>query len=178
MRHNLLLAFLLAVPAWAAVVPREIPRLPSREFRSEGLFEGGTPRKANVESVRLSPGKDTERWTIEFSEEMTRKVGRVAPRFQLRYEHADKFISQEGEKVQSRPARFVLLFRGVGHCFVKEAALLALARKSRFVKDVQVYPPIENGDMVMELVLYDDVLFEPFQPLRREGQLVLDLRAS
>ncbi len=46
------------------------------------------------------------------------------------------------------------------------------------MKEIVLYPPVERGDMAMELVLRDDVRFDPFQPLEREGRLVLDLRPA
>jgi hypothetical protein len=166
--------------AFALNEPHHIPRSPSNTYRSEGLFEGGTDRPANLESLRVAEhGKEGfERWVIDFSDEARRQIGSEAPRFQLHYYHGEKFRLADGRQVEKKPAKFIFVFRSIGRNFLGRSTVEKLARHSRFVRNIVLYPPIEKGDMAMEFILKDNVLFEPHQPLDRAGRLVLDLKSA
>jgi len=179
MRWNfpfLVLATVFSFHLDAAVQPHSIPRDSARRFRTSGIFEGGTDKQANLEGLRLASHAGYERWVVDFSDEH-KTLGGIAPRFQLRYVKADKIPLPDGSVFVRSPARFVFVFRNIARNSLKNSRLKGLARKSRFVKEIILYPPIERGDMAMEFVLNDNVLFEPHQPLEREGRLVLDLKA-
>ena len=77
-----------------------------------------------------------------------------------------------------KPAKFLFLFRSIEKNRLNPKKLQKLAKKSRFVKKIILYPPIEEGDMAMEFILKEDVLFEPHQPLEKEGRLVLDVKET
>jgi hypothetical protein len=163
---------------FAATRVAPIPRTASQSFRTEGLFEGGTPQPANVESLKLSDNQGTERWELDFSDNIKRQVGKVAPKFQLRYIAGDKVIGESGELIMARPAKFVLTLQNIKKNFLNRATLVDLVKRSKFVKDIVVYPPIENGDTAIELILGDNVEFEPHQPAQKEGRLVLDIKET
>ena len=169
-----------SLSAAAALEPHSIPRASSQNFRAEGLFEGGSSSRANLESLRLASHarEGFERWVIDFSDEQTRRVGLVAPRFQLRYVHGEKLRLGDGREIERRPAKFIFVFRSIDHCFLAQETAAKLARKSQFVKNIILYPPIEKGDMAMEFILKDNVLFEPHQPVEKEGRLVLDMKSA
>jgi hypothetical protein len=172
--------FLLGGAAVASMEPHGIPRSASGSFRDSGLFEGGKSTKANLEALRLADHRSQgfERWVIDFSGEKGRKLGEVAPKFQLEYVKARKFLRDDGSEATSRPARFVFTFRGIGRNFLTKSAVAKLSKKSLYVENIVIYPPIEGGDMAMEFILKDDVRFDPHQPIEREGRLVLDMKAS
>jgi hypothetical protein len=175
MTKFLLVSAFLSLPAVAALQPLSIPRS-SSVFRADGLFEGGSHQKANLEKLRLAFHPGFERWVIDFSDVQTRTFDGVAPRFQLRYVHAQKYQANDGTEVTRRPAKFIFVFRSIFRNFFNREKARQLAHKSRFVKDIVLYPPIEEGDMAMEFILKDDVLFAPMQPTDHEGRLVLDLK--
>lgn len=146
-----------------------IPRVSTNHFVREGLYEGGEPVKATVEALRFAPhAGGIERWVVDFADANGKEIGRVAPRFRLRYEPADS-----GKK-----ARFVFNFRSIQAVHMTREQLAGLTRKSRFVKEVVLYPPVEEGDVSLELVLRSGVRFETHQPLEKAGRLVLDLMTS
>ncbi len=159
-----------------AAKPSPIPRTASSNFRTEGLFEGGSGKSANLEALRLSDHGEYERWVVDFSGGAKREQGKVAPRFQVRYLPGDRIIGESGEAILSRQPKFILTFRAVRKNFLSRAALQELVKRSRHVKDIVVYPPVEDGDMAIEMILHDNVAFEPHQPVQKEGRLVLDLR--
>lgn len=165
----LMLGLFAVVPALAAL--QGIPRVSTRHFVREGLYEGGDAVKANLEGVRVGghPG-GIERWVVDFSDAASRTVGKAAPRFQLRFDPAEP-------GVRSKP-RFVLSFRSIQGVYVNADTLRTLARKSRYVDEVVLYPPVEDGDRVLELRLKQPVRFETHQPLEKTGRLVLDLKIS
>lgn len=173
MRIGLLLLFVL--PVFGAIEPHSIPRQSTHRFQSEGLFEGGTTNKANIETIQIQEHlKGFERWVIHFSDEK-KKSGQAAPQFQIRYIKAEKIPLPDGSELMKKPARFVFVFRQIQKNHVHRSQIKGLLKKSRFVRDIVLYPPIEDGDTAMEFVLNDNVLFETHQPLNREGQIVLDL---
>jgi len=166
------LAALLAVPCLGSHEATWIPRAASGAFRSEGYFEGGADSRATLARLRVAPHKGFERWVLDFSDTST------APRFRLEYQPADKWLDDEGKAHFRRPARFLLRLRKVDRSRVRPADLRRLAAKSPLVKEVILYPAIEDGDRALEIVLESDVLFEPHQPQPNEARLVLDLKAS
>lgn len=178
LQKGLILAFLFSAALPAAVVPHIMPRNPSRSFTSDGLFEGGNDLGANIEGVRFAQHKAEgyERWVIDFSDAQ-RNLGAAAPRYQLRYETSEKLPLPEGGDLIKRPARFLFVFRMIQKNNLVQERLKKLVKKSHFVKDIILYPPIERGDMALEFVLKDDVKFTPHQPSIKEGRLVLDLKA-
>ena len=178
--HNLVYLALVSLDiARSAPVPHSIPRTPQQSFKSEGLFEGGENKKANLEGLRLAghPKEGFERWVIDFSDEK-KEIGKIAPKFQLRYVKAEKIPLPTGGEIIRRPARFIFVFRQVQKNSIQQKQVKKLLKHSHYVKDIVLYPPIEDGDTAIEFVLKDNVLFEPFQPLQKEGRLVLDLKAS
>ena len=162
----------------AAVSPSPIARNPTKQYRSEGVFEGGTLVPANIEAVRFSPHQREgyERWVIDFSDQKERQIGKVAPRFQIRYVKAHRVAIPDGKDIVLEPAKFVFIFREIQHNYLKNASLKNLTKKSHFVKDIILYPAIEEGDTALELVLKENVLFETHQPTEKTGRLVLDLK--
>jgi len=167
----------LAAQAVASPVPHSMPRAPARSYSTDALFEGGKEVAANLEGVRLAGHPGYERWVIDFSDH-AKSVGAIAPRFQVRYEKAETLPLPEGGELLRKPARFVFIFRQIQKNLLKEDTVQNLVKKSRFVKEILLYPPIEKGDMAMEFVLKDNVRFTPHQPTEREGRLVLDLKKA
>jgi hypothetical protein len=170
------LSLFFTATAFAATQVVPIPRTASHAWRTEGLFAGGSSPAANIEGLHLSDNKGAERWVLDFSDNLKREVGKVAPKFQLRYIPGNKVIGSSGELILVRPAKFVLTLQGIKKNFLNRVALQDLVKRSKFVKDIVVYPPIENGDTAIELILGDNVDFVPHQPAQREGRLVLDLK--
>lgn len=162
----------------ASVSPTAIPRTPIKHYQTEGIFEGGTHSPANIEAVRFSPHQKDgyERWVIDFSDQKQRVIGKIAPLFQIRYVKAHRLAIPDAKDIVLEPAKFVFIFREIQHNYLNSAALKTLTKKSRFVKDIVLYPAIEDGDTAIELVLNDNVLFEPHQPTEKAGRLVLDLK--
>lgn len=161
-----------------AAAPALVTRVPSKNYRTEGLFEGGRAVPANIESIRVSGHPEFERWVVDFSDALGRTLGKVAPQFQVRYVRGEKLIGPLGENVFARPAKFILTFRQVKQNYLDVAQLKRLVKKSRYVQDITIYPPIEDGDTAIELTLKDNVAFEAHQPVQKEGRLVLDLQAA
>lgn len=180
MRYVILFAFCLlsASAARAAIDRRSIPRTSLKQFVHEGLFQGGTDTRANLESLRVAEHKKEgmERWVLDFSDTVKRKLGLVAPRFQLQYFKADRVTLASGREHVRKPAKFLILLRSINKNFVTPAKAKQLVQKSQYVKEIQLHPPIEEGDMAIEFILKEDVEFEAHQPIEREGRLVLDLR--
>jgi hypothetical protein len=173
--QKLLLFLVVTLAAEGATTPpaslQGIPRVSTQHFVREGNFEGGEAVKANLEAVRFAahPG-GTERWVVDFSDPSSREVGKAAPRFRLQYAPSPGGASKE--------PRFVFNFRSIQGVHVSREQLAALSKKSRFVKEVVLYPPVEDGDTALELVLRSGVRFETHQPLEKAGRLVLDLKAT
>lgn len=161
---------LLAPLAFAMVESLPIPRVQST-FRTEGIFDGGSQSKANLEAIRLGMHhkEGYERWVIDFSDATTRKPGIVAPQFQIRLLSA---IPQTNEP------RLVLALGSIASSFIKPTQTMNLLKKSGLVKDITIYPPIEGGDLSIEFVLKPGVRFSPHQPIEKEGRLVIDLKPA
>jgi len=162
---KLLITLIAAVVA--SVEPHSIPRKVLGQFRKEGAFEGGRPIPAHLEKIRFAFHRSGgyERWVLEFSDE--NRKSSVAPKFLLRY------LPPSSE---NRSPRFILSLRSIKQSFLKLDRIKRSLAKSQIIRDVIVYPPIEDGDMSLELILKEEVLFEPHQPLETQGKLVLDLK--
>jgi hypothetical protein len=170
------LAFLPSF-SWSAVRSLPIPRLANHDFRSEGLFEGGTSTPANIEKLTRSEAGHAERWTFDFSETgASMASGKAVPKFQLKYLPGNPIFSAQGEATPSKPPRLILTLRGIQKNLLKRSDLLKQVKQSKYVKEIIVYPPIEEGDTALEIQLKDNVQFAPHQPAKKAGQLVLDLK--
>lgn len=169
------LAFSLTT--FAAVTPSTIPRQTPKNFVDDAIFEGGRDVAANLVDIRFGEHRKQgfERWVIDFSD-LADKLGAVAPKFQLRYEKAETLPLPEGGDLQRRPARFLFVLRQIQKNRLTEEKMKNVVKKSRFVKEILLYPPIEKGDMAIEFILKENVRFAPHQPSEREGRLVLDIR--
>lgn len=165
------------VPVFA--MPTPIAREVTRHFVNEGTFEGGTFTTANLANIRM--GSHTkegyERWVVDFEDPSTKTIGQTAPRFSVRYTREQIGMAPTGEETVLAPARLLLSLRNIKESRVAASQLQRLAAKSGFVKEVILHPAIESGDRVVEWVLKGPSFFEAHQPSRREGRLVLDLRA-
>jgi len=174
----LYLTIFVAVTSMGAVGPSlSIPRDASHRFLSEGIFDGGKAVRANVENLRFSKHNKEgfERWVFDFSDSTTGTTGLVAPQFQVRYLKADKIAKPEGGLVTLAPAKIVIAFKGVSKNGLNRTKIDKLVRKSTLVKEIISYPPIENGDLAIEMVLKDSFPFYTHQPLTQEGRLVVDI---
>jgi len=169
---------LLASFASAAISPRPIPRTSTRLFVDRGLFEGGSPVSANIEGIRFSrnPKDKSERWVIDFSDARTRQYQQLAPEFQVRFSPMETLRTPEGKSIWLSPPRLIISLNSIKGNYLNSPQLTKLLKKSKLVQNVRVYPPIEDGDRAIEFILKRNVLFEPHQPLQKEGRLVLDLK--
>ncbi|MBM4317207.1 MAG: hypothetical protein FJ116_06975 [Deltaproteobacteria bacterium] len=174
------LLFLLALVGgnlMASVAPSmTIPRDASRRYLTDGVFEGGKPIKANLEALRFFNHKQKgfERWVFDFSDATTQTVGSVAPKFQVRYQKASK-VENQGQLLTLEPARIIISIKGVIKNQISRSQLEKLPQRSTLVKEVIVYPPIDEGDIAIEMLLKDSYPFYTHQPLNNEGRLVIDL---
>jgi hypothetical protein len=158
------MAFLIKGTAFAAIPPIPVPRNSSHKFFEEGVFEGGKVSKAIWASLFFQNERDDiERWVFDFKQGT--RANRPMPKFQIRY-------------VKGTPSKLVLTFQTLEQNRVKRQLLERLASKSQLVREIVVYPPIDEGDTAVELVLRDGVLFSPRQPLDRPGRLLVDLKHS
>jgi hypothetical protein len=165
--------------SWAAIERQSIPRAPLKQFKTDGLFEGGSDSaRANLEDLRIASHDGYERWVIDFSDEKKRTIDKVAPRFQIRYVPGDEVRGADGRPILQKPAKFIFTFRAIQHNFITREKLSHLVKKSQWVEEIVMYPPIEKGDTAIEFVLKQNVAFSPHQPVEREGRLVLDLKAA
>ena len=163
------------------LTPVGVPRLPTQMYFGQGLFTGGQLVSANIEGIRLAQHKNKgyERWVIDFSSTGDREVGAVAPRFQLAYLPGTPALKPESlppKEGKIHPPKFRFLFQNIQNNFLTQPKITRLIKRSDFVSEIVVYPPIENGDLAMEFVLNQEVQFEPHQPIEREGRLVLDIK--
>jgi len=85
-------------------------------------------------------------------------------------------MGPDGVPVLSKPAKFIFVFRSIQNNYLTHDKLAQLVKKSNWVQEIVVYPPIEKGDTAVEFVLKENVAFSPYQPVEREGRLVLDLK--
>src|SRR5688572_19444870 len=133
MRKSWIVSLLaLQVTALAGHPPSSIPRTPAKQYMSDGLFEGGSDTGANLERLRRADHPGFERWVVDFSD-LAENMGGTAPRFQLRYEKAEKIELPEGGDLIRKPARFLFLFRQIQKNRLDESKLNRLVKKSRFV---------------------------------------------
>lgn len=179
MKRTVLFALVLAITSssFGAVERLVMPRAPLKKFRTEGLFEGGDQVKANLEDLRIAEHDGYERWVLDFSDATKRTLDKVAPKYQLRYVPGETVSGADGAAILRQNAKFILSFRSIQKNFISRDKLAALVKKSRWVQEIVVYPPIEKGDTAIEFVLKENVAFSPHQPTEREGRLVLDLKA-
>jgi hypothetical protein len=164
---------------YAALDTRPIPRTAGPNFLKEGLFEGGKDARARLQNLRYYDHSEQgfERWVFDFADSAGQQVNAVAPRFQMVYQEAEKMQLPNGKMFVKRPAKVRFIFRAISKNGLTPEKVQALADKSAIVDEIHLYPPIEQGDMALEFVLRDDALFQPHQPLEKEGRLVLDLKA-
>ncbi len=175
-----LTATILALSSLAlgAIAPSmSIPRDASRRYLSDGIFDGGKAVRANIEGLRFSKHKREkfERWVFDFSDATTQTIGSVAPQFRIRYVKAGKMAKPEGGHVTLEPAKIIISLKGVSKNLLTRPMLEKLAQKSNLVKEVISYPPIEDGDLAIEMILKDSYPFYSHQPLTHEGRLVIDI---
>lgn len=177
MRFFYLIIFVVLTSMGSVVPSLSIPRDASHRFLSEGIFDGGKAVRANVENLRFSKHNKEgfERWVFDFSDATTGTIGSVAPQFQVRYLKAEKLAKPEGGLITLAPARIVIAFKGVSKNGLNRAKLEKLTRRSSLVKEIVSYPPIEDGDIAIEMVLKDSFPFYTHQPLTQEGRLVIDI---
>ena len=177
MRAILFLSFYSAALLGAISPSMSIPRDASQRFLTDGIFEGGKAVRANLEDLRFSKHSQLgfERWVFDFSDATTKTKGAVAPQFQVRYRKAIKVEQMDGSLAIMEPARIIIALKGVAKNNLSRSALTRLAKKSTLVKEIITYPPIEEGDLAIEMVLKDSIPFYTHQPLVNEGRLVIDL---
>lgn len=166
MGQMILLSVVFSSIAFASIHTAPIPRSPKTYLQNEASFNGGTPIPANIENVRSSWHADLgfERWVFDFSDVVSKQIGKAAPEFQIRYSQ------------KSTTPKIVLEFKSIRSNRLKMAEIKKLLEKSHFVKDVILYPPIEDGEVAIELILKKQLQFSPHQPSQNEGRLVLDLK--
>ncbi len=154
-----------------------IPRQASHHYLTDGIFEGGKSVRANLEALRFSKHKKEgfERWVFDFSDATTRTVGGVAPQFQVRYLKAEKIKNAEGVPQILQPAKIIITLKGIYKNNLNKPTLQKMARKSYLVSEVISYPPIEEGDTAIEMILKDTSAFYAHQPKQNEGRLVIDI---
>ncbi|NBX92802.1 MAG: hypothetical protein EB078_10315 [Proteobacteria bacterium] len=168
----------LSQQLFASLPPRPIPRTSSKIFVKTGVFEGGTAGAANLEGIRFSRNKteETERWVLDFSSAHTRSLQETAPKFQVRYSQADRIEVPEGRDVLLNPPRLIISLQSIKGNYLTRAQFKPFLERSQLVRDIKIYPPIEDGDMAVEFILKHSIQFEPHQPIQKEGRLVLDLK--
>lgn len=169
---------LLASTAFAAIAPRPVPRTASKIFVESGVFEGGTPIAAHIQGLRFSRNAKTgvERWVLDFSDAKTKNYQLMAPEFQVKLLPSEKVKVADGKEVLLTPPRIIVYLDSIKTSQLDEYRLQKLIKRSKLVRTIRVYPPIEDGDRAIEFVLKKEALLEPHQPLQKEGRLVLDLK--
>ncbi|MBI1859590.1 MAG: hypothetical protein HYR96_01565 [Deltaproteobacteria bacterium] len=155
-----LLLFLNLATAALSPPKRDLP-----VFRSSGSFTGGDTRNLNLERIELLKKGDTERIDLTFTAGSRKLPSPRIPPFQLRYD------PQESEN-----GRLLLLLQGISGRNVHRLALNSITTTSDLIKHVRIFPPLEDGDTVVELSLKRKVEFRPEQ--ERKGSLRLALRAA
>jgi hypothetical protein len=152
-----------------------VPRRPTGEYRTQGFFQAGTPGPKNIDSVSTRDFGAAERWTIDFSEPGKQRSLSSVPELQVQYIEEEQVLSDSGEMVVAKEPKFILKLRSIRKNALNRDRLAELARKSRHVKKVILYPEIEGGDTALEFILKANT---PFRPFLEPGRLVLDLKAS
>ncbi len=140
------------------------------------VLAGENLAHTTLEGFHLSTSKDKERLTVNFSGSSTAKNGGKIPRFQLRYLPEEKFATAEGTLAFAKPPRFVLTLRSLNGNKTNPAMLQAAITRSRLVKEILVYPPVEEGDTAVEILLHDNVRFSTDRQGLKAGRLTLELR--
>lgn len=168
----------LTASSFGALAPRPVPRTVSQIYIGSGVFEGGSPLAAHIEGLRFSrnPQTGTERWVFDFSDARTNSPQLLAPEFQLRLTPPDKVQLADGKEVQISPQRLLISLNAIKNNEIRAKTIQTHLSKSKLVKNIRIYPPIENGDRVIEFTFKHPILLEPHQPLQKEGRLVLDLK--
>ncbi len=163
----ILVSLVISSLAFGSIRTAPIPRTPRSYLTNETTFTGGNNVPANIENLRSSWHAEAqfERWVFDFSDTVSRQTGKAAPEFQIRY-----------SKAGASP-KIVLEFKSIRSNRLKIAEIKKLLEKSHFVKDVVLYPPIEEGEVAIEFILKKQLQFSPHQPTENEGRLVLDIRA-
>lgn len=166
MKRFSLILLVIAAAAMAAPHIQRIPRKRQNAYFSSGVFEGGVDQSADLARLRFAYHRKEkyERWVVDFSKDRG-KTRNTSPRFQVRYV----------PKNEDNGPRLILLFRKINKNEITRKRIEELIQKSRFVKAITMYPPIEGGDMAIDFALAQNVVFNPHQPLRKAGRLVLDL---
>ncbi len=152
----------------ASPTKNSIPRSPLDYLSDESVFEGGKSLSANLENIRFSPHPETqsERWVLDFSDTDSKEIGKLAPRFQLRY-------------VKSAPHnKFILELFSIRRNKIQISEIKKLVQKSEWIENIVIYPPIAEGEVALEFILKKPVSFKAHQPLENEGRLVLDLKSA
>jgi hypothetical protein len=174
----------ISMPAAAALSPTAIPKDSQGRFWKEGIFNGGTEDRAVFSGIRLGrhSKQGVERWVLDFSDPQKMGSHQKSPKFQIDYQvtsfdsKAEK--SDLGLSSNDKAYRIVVHLRGITRNLVESEKLKSLIEKSLFVQDIILYPPIEKGDMAMELILKSHAELSPHQPSDSPGRLVLDLRST
>ncbi len=153
-----------------------IPRIATNVYREEGIYRGGTEEAAGIRSLKReeTPSQGGERWTFEFSS--PHKYKKAAPYFQVKLIKAESFQRSDGTVVITEPPKIVLMLRGITGLGLPQRDIDRALKKSRFVREIIPYPPIEDGDTAIELVLSRETLISPHHPRYAENRLVLELK--
>lgn len=161
------LLLILAPCLWAIPTRTSIPRSPLSYTESENQWKGGSSAPADIENLRSSwhPEGGYERWVFDFSDVASNEIGKLAPRFQVRY-------------IKGQHPKFLIEFSSIRRNKVVLSDIKKLLSKSKFVKEITFYPPIEEGEVAVEFVLNQSLSFSLHQPREKEGRLVLDLKQS
>jgi hypothetical protein len=167
----------LLLSSLAIAIPDPMPQASRGKFLSEGWFQGGTGSRATLRDLHLSFPSGNERWTLEFSDLLNQRAGKVAPRFQLRYFPSERGVRSDGSEAERSPARLVFWLRSLERNHWDRSFLRHLLKQSELVKNIVLYPPIEEGDMALEFVFRENVLFEPHEPVAFPGRVILDFKA-
>lgn len=166
--------FLFCATTWAAA-PILIPRNPTPVYRSDVFFEGGTGAPATLDGLRMAMHGKYERWVVDFANENGGEKMGVAPKFQVRFLPAEKIETDTGEKVLSRPAKLIISIHKVKRNLLTKERLIQLVKRSAHIRNITIYPPIEDGDTAMEFTFSTDSPVNIHQPLEKEGRLVIDI---
>ncbi len=161
------------VCALGAVKLDPVPRSATGDYRTEGLFQAGTPGPKNIDALYNRDFGSAERWVIDFSEPGKPKSFSNIPELQVQYEGEEKVLSDSGELIVAREPKVILKFRSIRKNALDRDRFASLIRKSKHVKAITLYPAIEGGDTALEFLLKGNV---PFRPSLEAGRLLLDLK--
>lgn len=119
-------------------------------FHRSGVFEGGDTRNLNLEKISLGKKGDVEVFDFSFTAGSKKVRSPRIPPYQLRLD----------SKTGSEFGRLVLLLQGISLRNVQRLMLEKLVKQSALVESFHLYPPLEDGDMVVELKLKAKVEFK------------------